>query len=83
MGWNYVFRWSIHTSFNNTNLRLRQQQESQLWREPFVSQPFVKITNGSKLLTIFAKSTILDPAVKYCSPGRPEDVPLQRHQDVP
>ena len=76
MGWNYVFRWSIHTSFNNTSLR--QEQESQLWREPFA-----KITNGSKLLTIFAKNTILDPAFKYCSPGSPEDVPLQRHQDVP
>ena len=44
----------------------------------------VKPLNNSDLLKKnFTKRTKNDPAGKYWSPGRPEDVPLQRPQDVP
>ena len=38
---------------------------------------------GTYFLTVLTFFESLNPAGKYWSPGRPEDVPLQRPQDVP
>ena len=41
------------------------------------------LNNSDLLKKNFNKTTKNNPAGKYWSPGRPEDVPLQRPQDVP
>ena len=42
-----------------------------------------KLEPDTESLLMWQQNTDINPAGRYWSPGRPEDVPLQRPQDVP